>query len=458
MNIVIVGGGTAGWLAALFFTKAQLGKHKVTVVESSQISIIGAGEGSTGMLVNVLSNHWFKTGTTISNFLNDVDGTVKLGILHKNWTPAGDSYFAPLDGTRTGTSSPDIHFLKSFIKEGKEGMHKASEFGKIYSEGNISLISAYHFNAFKIGAHFKKVLKDDITVIDAVVNDVGINEKNVITKIRLNNGQELEGDLFVDCTGFKRVLMNALEVKWKTYASHLPVDRAMPFLLPIDEDNRPRPVTIAHALSSGWMWQIPTTERIGCGYVYQSNCITPDQAQQEVETALGRKIEPIRHISFDSGRCETLWESNCLVLGLAAAFAEPLEATSIHTTIVQLLTFMEYLRPDATSTLIDVNRKYYNKKMCKLYDDVLDFLVLHYQGGRDDSEFWRYIKSGKTITPFVADLLERCKHTVPGGLQYDYYYGSVGASLYNWILAGIDKITPELARQELDLYGIDYSK
>jgi tryptophan halogenase len=455
MNIIIVGGGTAGWLAALFFAKAQLGKHKVTVVESSQISIIGAGEGSTGMLTNILSNHWFKTGTSISNFLNDVDGIVKMGIVHKNWTPDGVSYFAPLDGTRTGTSSPDILFLKAFIKEGKEGMHKASEYGKLYSEGNISFNAAYHFNAFKIGAHFKKVLKDDVTVVDAVVNDVVISEKNVITKIRLNNGQELEGDLFVDCTGFKRVLMNALKVKWKSYAAHLPVDRAMPFLLPIDEDNRPKPVTVAHALSSGWMWQIPTTERIGCGYVYQSSCITPDQAQQEVERVLGRKIEPIKHINFDSGRSEVLWQSNCLVLGLAAAFTEPLEATSIHTTIVQLLTFMEYLRPDLTSTMLDVNRAYYNKKMRKLYDDTLDFLVLHYQGGREDSEFWRYIKSGKTVTPFVTDLLERCKYSVPGSLQYDYYYGSIGASLYNWILAGIDKITVEQAKAELNLYNIN---
>ena len=453
MNIIIAGGGTAGWLAALFFVKAHPNKHKVTIIESSKIGIIGAGEGSTGLMRDLLSNHWFKTDCDVSDFIRSVDGTAKMGIRHKNWTPAGDSYFAPLDGSPTSGMNPDIEFLQAFSAFGKDGMHRATNLGK-YFEEKIPNFGAFHFNAHKIGPYFKRVLGDNVTVIDADIVDVELNPLAEIEQLYLDNGQILKGDFYIDCTGFARKLISKMRVGWKSYGMHLPVDRAMPFLLSYEEGVPVEPATVAHALSSGWMWQIPTTERIGCGYVFQSGCITPEQAQAEVEQTLGRKIEPIKVISFDSGRSHALWEGNCMALGLAAAFAEPLEATSIHTTIVQLLNFtFEYLTDELATTVNTANRKRYNEKMTKMYDDILDFLVIHYQGGRTDSEFWQWITSGRTLTSFASETLDRCKYRIPGVLNYDYYFGCVGSPLWNWVLAGIGRITPEQARKELELYN-----
>lgn len=453
MHFIICGGGTAGWLAALFLIKAQPGKHKVTLIESTQIGIIGAGEGSTGIMYDLLSNSWFDTGTNIQEFLKEVDGTPKMGIRHKNWTPAGDSYYAPLDGSATSGANPDIDFLKILSNEGKDGMYKASQMGQYFHQKKISPRAAFHFNAHKIGPFFKKLLGDSVTVIDAKIQDVKLNLLGHISYVALDNGETVRGDFYIDCTGQKRVLMKAVDVDWKTYHRNLPVDRAMPFLLPYEEGKEVEPLTVAHALSAGWMWQIPTANRIGCGYVYDSEHLTPDQAQAEIEQTLGRKIEPIKVLEFISGRSTKLWEGNCLALGLCAAFAEPLEATSIHTTILQLLHFThEYLTDEFDQTVNENNRTMYNRKMTKMYDDILDFLVVHYQGGRTDSEFWKRITAGETLTTFATEVLERCKHKVPGVLNYDYYYGCIGAPLWNWVLAGIGKITPEQAQKELELY------
>lgn len=454
MNIVIAGGGTAGWLAALFFIKAQSGKHKVTLIESSQIGIIGAGEGSTGSMFDLLSNSWFDTGCTIQEFMDETDSTIKLGIRHKNWRGDGTSYYAPLDGSPTSGANPDVEFLKHLHKYGPDKMYRASKIGRAFEEKRIPHGHAFHFDAHKIGQYFKKKLADNVTVIDGKILNVVLNEHALITKLQLEDGRFIEGDFFVDATGFSRKLMETLQVRWRPYILNLPVDRAMPFILPYDEGQEVEPVTVAHALSSGWMWQIPTKSRIGCGYVYNSSCLAQWEAQEEVERVLGRPIEPIKFISFESGRSERLWEGNCLAIGLSSAFAEPLEATSIHTTIMQLLYFtFEFLSDSVQGTVSENNRQLYNRKMTKMYDDILDFLVIHYQGGRTDSEFWRWIDGGNTRTTFASEVLEKCKHKIPGVLNFDYYYGCIGAPLWNWVLAGIGRITPEQAKKELELYN-----
>ena len=454
MNIVIAGGGTAGWLAALFFVKAQPGKHKVTLIESSQIGIIGAGEGSTGMMYDLLSNFWFDTGCNIQEFMEETDSTIKLGIRHKNWRGDGTSYYAPLDGSKTSGTNPDIDFLQSLAKYGPEKMYRASTIGRAFEENRTPHGHAFHFDAHKIGQYFKKKLGDNITVIDGKILNVELNEHALITRLQLEDGRFVDGDFFVDATGFTRKLMNTLQVRWRPYSLNLPVDRAMPFILPYEDGQKVEPLTVAHALSSGWMWQIPTKSRIGCGYVYNSSCLAQWEAQEEVERVLGRPIEPIKFIAFESGRSERLWEGNCLAIGLSSAFAEPLEATSIHTTLMQLLYFtFEFLSDNKDGVISENNRQLYNRKMTKMYDDILDFLVIHYQGGRTDSEFWKWISGGNTRTSFASEILEKCKYKIPGVLNFDYYYGCIGAPLWNWVLAGIGRITPEQARAELELYN-----
>jgi tryptophan halogenase len=455
VKIAIVGGGTAGWIGALFILKSQPGAHEVVVVESSKIGIIGAGEGSTGLLVDLLQNRWFDTGIDINNFIEKVDGTIKLGIHHKNWTGDGSSYYAPLDGSSTSQQSPDTEFLHVLSTYGLEKMHMASDIGRHYEAKNFPSYYALHFDGHKIGRFLKEHLQgDNLKVIDSVVTDVELADDGSIKQIHLENNDVVEADLYIDSTGFARLFSKKLEVDWVSYAPNLPVNRAMPFLLDYDDEEVPEPLTTAHALSSGWMWDIPLQTRRGCGYVYDKTCITDEEAKKEVEAYVGKAVTPIKFIDFEAGRSEVLWKKNCVFIGLSAAFAEPLEATSIHTTITQMLVLcFEFLNKSAEETIKESSIDRYNLRMTKMYDDIKDFLVVHYQGGRDDSKFWKSFLDDKRTTDFTKEVLDKTQTKIPGIFQFDYYFGCIGAPLWNWVLAGIGRIKPEQAKREMELYG-----
>jgi tryptophan halogenase len=454
MNIVIAGGGTAGWLAAFIISKSQPKQHKITVVESSKLGIIGAGEGSTGLLVQVINGFYFKTGIDAETFKTNTDGTNKMGIFHKNWNKDGSDYFAPLDGSITSHLITDFVFHYGLANFGKKEMHKVSAIGQSWARDISPQIEGLHFDGHKVGLYLKSIcLADGVIHIDAEIDAVELSETGDIKELRLSNGQDVLGDFFFDCTGFAKVLMKKLNVPWVSYKKHLPVDTAMPFIVKYKEEHpKPDPVTTATALSSGWMWDIPLFTRRGCGYVFDSSYITKDEAQAEIESKLGHEIEPIKFINFESGRSQEPWKNNCISLGLAGAFAEPLEATSIHTTIVQILTFVnEFLTKTAEVTVCVENQKSYNQKITKLYDYTLDFLVLHYQGGKTGSKFWDYIATGATRTEKVSEVLERTKHKIPGVLEFEGVFGSPYGPLWNWILAGLDLITPSQAFESLVL-------
>jgi tryptophan halogenase len=183
-KIVIVGGGTAGWIGALFILKSQPGAHEVVVVESSKIGIIGAGEGSTGLLVDLLQNRWFDTGIDINNFIEKVDGTIKLGIHHKNWTGDGSSYYAPLDGSSTSQQSPDTEFLHVLSTYGLEKMHMASDIGRHYEAKNFPSYYALHFDGHKIGRFLKEHLQgDNLKVIEKLANQHAANIDKLLSPI-----------------------------------------------------------------------------------------------------------------------------------------------------------------------------------------------------------------------------------------------------------------------------------
>jgi tryptophan halogenase len=459
MNIVVVGGGTAGWLAAYIISKIQPNLHNITVIESSAIGIIGAGEVSTGLMYDLLSGKYFPSGTDLQTFIDNTDSTRKMGIKHVNWKGDGTSYFAPVDGSPSQTVSPDYIFNYVLSEYGKDKMHLASPIGQAYDLGmDIPYGGALQFDGAKVGAYLKTLsLSTYVKTIDAVVKDVKISSNGTIESVTLDNNQEVFGDFFIDCTGFARVLVKKLGLKWKHYAKHLPVDRALPFILEHEDGKKAESLTTAHAMDHGWMWNVPLQSRIGSGYVFSSSHTDETKAQEEVEKLLGKSIKPIKLIKFESGRSEELWMSNCLAVGLSGAFSEPLEATSIHGTVLQLLIFSShYLVPSIEKTNNEINRKTYNKKLGRLYDDYCDFLVIHYQGGRSDTDFWKYVTSEEALTEFTSDIIKTSKHRIPTMLDYEQ---SVGASapLWAWTLAGLDIITKEQARDQLEKLGL-YSK
>lgn len=459
MKIVIAGGGTAGWIAAYLIANAQKGVHEVTVIESSEIGIIGAGEGSSGLFYQLITDRIVQGGASIEEFMQRTDSTIKYGIKHQGWSPIHKDYFAPLNGSQTSSDIPDYYLAHAILNKPREEACISSVVGLGYLNNKAPLREyGFHFDGHKVGKYFEYLLmKEDkgVKKIDAVINKVNLNQQGNIQSLNLSTGQTLEADFFIDCTGFARVLSKAVGSKWVSYKANLPVDRAMPFIVDykMDGTDRIEQLTTAKALSSGWMWGIPLQTRMGHGYCYSSDFLTDDQAQQEIEKTLGHKITPIKVIHFDGGRADNLWTKNCLSSGLAGSFLEPLEATSIHATIIQLLEFVfQFLRADLESTMNPANAKRFNEKMNNMFDDFKEFIVLHYQGGREDSEFWRYIKTGATITPFVAELLDYCKTGLPNYLYYQNYLGT-SAPLWNWVLNGLGFLTKENAQAELDRFN-----
>jgi tryptophan halogenase len=265
---------------------------------------------------------------------------------------------------------------------------------------------------------------------------------------------EIAGDFFIDCTGFRRALIaGVMGGTWMSYRDVLPLNRAMPFWLDIKDGEELKPFTTAWAQGSGWLWMIPTQARIGCGYVYSDAFISPDQAKAEIEKVLGHKIEPRNDIKIDAGRQRESWIGNCLALGLASSFLEPLEATSIHGSIVQLLVFTNFhLNKGAMFT--DDDRAAYNKFASGQVDDFRDFINLHYVSERRDTPFWQAVAED-FISPATKARLELWRNKMPGYEDFTPLPGRFAHTeqqLHYPVLDGLGLLNREAARKFMEAH------
>jgi tryptophan halogenase len=400
---VIVGGGTAGWLAALMLQERILELEldaTITVVESSKVPTIGVGEGSTAVFRQMLKHFGFDE----MEFLRETQATIKFGIRHKDWRSKGHHYDGPIDDPHlvteplgappqsyidifscaAGRKLSDTHLFAYLLDQQKAPFARKSD-GSYVAMGPYH--HAYHFDQALVGKYLRRK-SESVEVLDAHVSGaVRDPMTGNITALTSDLGN-IAGDFFIDCTGFRRTLIGGvMGGEWISYRNLLPVNRAMPFWLDIKDGEELTPYTTAWAQSSGWLWMIPTQARIGCGYVYSDEFSTPDQAQAEIEAALGHKIEPRNDIKIEAGRQKKSWIGNCLALGLASSFLEPLEATSIHGTIVQLLVFTRF-HMNGAATASEKDRGAYNDFVAKQVDDFRDFINLHYVTQRRDTPFW----------------------------------------------------------------------
>ena len=415
-HIVIVGGGTAGWLAALILARQSAGGSSahpgglaITVVESSKIPTIGVGEGTTALFRQMLQ----ALGLDERAFLAATEATIKYGIRHRDWRRLGHHYDGPIDdiaqvagpglGTyavASGRPVSEAHLFAQLMERRRAPVARRA--GREVPAGPFHW--AYHFDQARAGAWLRQEARG-IARIDDTVEGMDRDPKTGdIIALRLASGESLAGDVFIDCTGFRRALIGPLGAHWVSYADTLPVNRAMPFWLDLAEDEEIDPFTLAHAQGAGWMWKIPTARRYGCGYVYSDAHITPDQARAEIEATLGRPIEPRADIAIDAGRLDAPWRHNCIALGLASSFLEPLEATSIHGTIVQILWLAAWLSDPK-------GRERYNAAVAAQVDDYRDFIRLHYVSERRDTPFWRDVAASHPAA--VTDRLAAWSARLP---------------------------------------------
>ena len=321
MKVVIVGGGTAGWVTAAMIYKYRT-DIDVTVIESSKLPIIGAGEGSADSLTWFINEPWPNDVVTEMDFLKKTKATPKLAINLKNWKGDGSSLYSPISPSSTASLPIDKLFLASILKYGKSDKasfnswildSNLSTFDKKYKKVSQQIANhAYHFDGHAVGQYFKDVcIKFGVTIIDAEVEDLVFDESENLKDVKLTNGETLQSDLWIDSTGFNRVLMSKTNNKWISYKEQLPVNSAIPFSTDVSSFNV-RFETLAETMNSGWLWKIPLQQRHGCGYVYCDGFQTYDESVNELRTKLRQDIEPIKHIKFDCGRYENTWYKNSI--------------------------------------------------------------------------------------------------------------------------------------------------
>jgi len=465
MKIVIVGGGTAGWLAALFLANKNIRNdnwvpYDITVIESSKIGIIGAGEGTTGIMVDTILNKLKNLkGLSEREFFKRSNSTIKLGLDCKDWDGVGTSYYEPLQTTKTANSIIDIHYLMA-VKYGKA--YESVQNALLWEENKVPFINktynsiggyAYHFDAYKVADYLKEVaIMNGVKHIDGEVDNLDIDSKHgYLRSVKIKDtGEFVDGEFWIDASGFNRVLIDQMGGGWVDYRKWLPCNSAMPYIHKFEEGEVLRPSTMAWAQKNGWMWQIPTQERYGCGYVYDDRFVSDEQAHKELEETTGRKIDPIKVIKFKSGRLEKAWVNNVLAVGLSSNFLEPLEATSIHGTIAMLDMFCNFhLSPMSSVTIQPVGIKKFNEYFGYMIDEFRDLVQMHYMTKRNDTPFWQFVQNDLEKTDKVKDILEICKYRSPNYRDWSTYHGTAGWGVWCWILAGLGYVTPLLAHQTL---------
>jgi tryptophan halogenase len=469
MKIVIVGGGTAGWITAAFFVKHTKG-HDVTVIESSKIPIIGAGEGSTGSLP------WFvKTGSVVGetswadglvnemDFLRKTKATLKLGIRMQNWKGDGTHYYSPFHGSPTDTLAVDSTFLTSILKYDKShfsSLHswmmddKLSTFTKRNDRISVGLDNhSYHFDGHEVGKYFKEVcIKKGIKVIDSEVTDTQFDTNEYLQSIKLANGDTINSDFWFDCTGFSKVLMGKTKNKWVSYKDNLPTNTAVPFSTDVFSKTV-KFETHAEAMNAGWMWRIPLQNRYGNGYVFSDEFQSYDKSVEEVEKKLGHSIEPIKTIKFEPGRYEKTWYNNIAAVGLSSHFLEPLEATAIHISIISVSNLLFHFLKTKECIVSESNRNKYNTMINSMIDDYKDFIQMHYLTGRDDTPFWKFIKNELVITDKNKEYIELSKFRLLNRYDISTDIGTPGWPLWSHILHNAGLFDKDMVKTELESYN-----
>lgn len=448
-RIVILGGGTAGWMAASLMARAWAGEPvQISVVESPDIGIIGVGEGSTPQL-----KAFFDTlGVSEAEWMPACQATYKTGIEFRRWStrPGFERYFHPFSTEVDDRTAPALYFNSYVRRKGADVPGHPDDYflATELARQKLAPLPAwsfpfathygYHFDSSQIGRFLRgHAGARGVQHIEATVHDVEQSAEGDIQALLCSDGRRIEGDFFVDSTGFRSLLLQqALGVPFVSFADNLYNDSAVVLQTPND-GAAIAPQTVSTALGHGWVWRIPLTNRVGNGYVYSSRHVDHDQAEAEFRAHLGVDTEtPLRRLSMKVGRVAEHWSRNCLAVGLAQGFIEPLEATALHLVQETVERFIETYSADRFGP---AHRQLFNDTINHRFEGVRDYIVCHYRiNSRSDTEYWRENARNERL----SDSLKRVLHCWYSGedllkeieaQQLSRYYG---AASWHCILAG----------------------
>jgi len=415
-RIVVVGGGAAGWMAAALLARCLTqARTMVTVIEPPGQRGLGVGEATIPSVLRLLDN----LEVAEAEMMRACEATYKLGIQFADWVRLERDSWHPfgvcgarLDGRDlfpywhaerlAGRLLRPYHSYSVHWAAALAGKGPHAEGGSPISHTRSY---AFHLDAVAFATFLRaRAIAAGVEAIDGAVASVDRNATGGIAQVRLDDGRAVPGELFIDCTGFRAQLISeALDDPFISWNDRLLCDRAVATRIPAAR--QVAPFTRATALSAGWHWTIPLTSRTGVGYVYSSRHTSDDAAWEELRRATGDGGDPTREpllLKLRVGRQTTFWKGNVVALGLAGGFIEPLESTGLHLTQVGIELLLDLL-PDRRSP--DLLRETYNRRMGRIFDEVRDFVQLHYMlSGRRDTPFWQDATAAATSDALVARL------------------------------------------------------
>ena len=399
-RIVILGGGTAGWMAACLLAHHWRDERiEIRVIESSEVGIVGVGEGSTPQL-----KAFFKTlGIAETEWMPKCNATYKNGISFHNWSHAAghDSYFHPFPSPIDAHTSPAFHFNSQLRRLGFDLVAHPDRFflsAKLAHKQLAPLAAenfpfeiayGYHFDAHLVGQFLAShATKLGVRRLDRKIAHVRLNQAGLVESLITTDGEEFAADFFIDASGFRGlILQQALGVKFVPFAENLFNDSAVVMPTPRAKEGLAS-ATKAIAMRHGWRWDIPLTSRTGNGYVYSSAYCTADEAEAELRAALGLLESDVsaRGLKMRVGRVETHWAGNCLAIGLSQGFIEPLEATALHLVQTTIETFIAKF---AQGGFTNRHEREFNALINARFEGVRDYIVCHYKMNlRSDTPYW----------------------------------------------------------------------
>lgn len=413
-KLVIVGGGTSGWIsAAVLAHDFRPDVLEIELVESEEIGTIGVGESTVPPFPQLIRN----LGIDEQDFIRNVHATFKLGIEFPDWHRVGESYFHPFGviGTRFGT----YDFYQVWLKAKSMGheselqayapctaMAKERRFLLPREAPKTPLESAgyaLHIDASLVARYLRRYAEErKVRRTEGLVTEVRQKDDGGIASLLLKDGTEIHGDFFIDCTGFYSLLIEKqLGIGYEDWLKYLPCDRAV--AVQTENLGESAPYTLATAREEGWTWRIPLQHRTGNGYVYSSEHCSDDQAVEKLLGYVeGKTITEPNIIPFRAGMRQSFWHKNCLSVGLSSGFVEPLEATALHIVVRGLDYFLRFF-PDQSCSPVLIDE--YNRNMRAEYELIRDFIVLHYcLTEREDTPFWQYCKN-MDIPPSLAEKI-----------------------------------------------------
>jgi 2-polyprenyl-6-methoxyphenol hydroxylase-like FAD-dependent oxidoreductase len=416
-RIVILGGGTAGWITASAMIDSWADKgFDITLIESPAIGTVGVGEGSTPRMKLFFDS----IGVQESEWMPRCNATYKNGISFANWStrPGFGRYFHPfasqLDqhtstafyfntyARRRGVdvhAHPDRFFLAAKLSENRQGPRPTENFPFVVEYG-------YHFDANLVGDFLKERAKNlGVKHIEAKIVDVKQSDNGDITSLVADTEETFEGDFFIDCSGFRSTLIQkTLDVPFRSFAENLFNDSAV--VLPTDPQDNIGSQTVSTAMKNGWAWEIPLTHRIGNGYVYSSSFCSSDEAEAELRTHLGLLDKDIeaRHLKMKVGRVEEHWHKNCLAVGLSQGFIEPLEATALNLVCNTVYDFIETVDAEGFAGR---GRESFNDRANERFERIRDYIVAHYiMNSREDTDYWKQNGDNKHVSDTLRQILQ----------------------------------------------------